>query len=287
MNTTAVRTFQEFLALPVESVKPYVPSSILFAPGGTRRAAILAGRSEREYPYWAHAAMLQLCHSFVPYGVRHIYTGMILQTQERENTGWYAGQMAKWAERIMATPEAIAEYRRLGFRIRVVGTAMAPAFAPLAEKLRDVTPEGDLTLWFLTAPDVGDVWRWMFDAVRRENVHSQAELIRALYGEDLPPAPLCLSYGKPMMGVDFLPPFLQADRVQCYWPQKPGYAMTDLEWRGILYDYAMMRNTWSDDKSGREHQALEHRDLWENGPILGLGQRIGPFWYPTHGGVQP
>lgn len=287
MNATMPPTFDEFRGLSVELIKPYVPLSLLFAPGGTRRSATLAGMSEREYPRWAHSEMIRFCQAFVPYGVKHIYTGMILQTQERESTGWYAGQLAKWAEAIMATPDAIAEYRKLGFRMRVVGTSMAPAFAPMAERLREATPEGDLTLWFITAPDVGNVWQWIFETVRRENVTSQAELIRALYGEDLPPAPLCLSYGKPMMGADFLPPFLHADRVQCYWTQKPGYTMTDLEWRRILYDYAFLRKTWSEDKTGRENQVLEHRALWENAPILGLGRRVGPFWFPTDGTEKP
>lgn len=276
-------TFEEFLGLPLDAVKPHVPSSLLFAPGGTRRSAALAGISERDYPRWAHAEMLKYCRSLANYGIRHIYTGMILQTQERESTGWYAGQLAKWAEAIMATPEAMAEYRALGFRMRVVGTAMAPEFASLADQLGNGTPEGELTIWFITAPDVAKVWTWIFDTVRRAHVTSQSELIRALYGEDLPPAPICLSYGKPMMGADFLPPFLHADRVQCYWPQKPGYAMTDLEWRRILYDYAFTRATWAEDKTGREQQVLEHRTLWENAPILGLGRRVGPFWFPTNG----
>jgi hypothetical protein len=229
--------------------------------------------------------MLTCCSALARYGVRHIYTGMVLQTQERESTGWYAGQLAKWAEAIMASPEAIDEYRKLGFRMRVVGTEMAPEFAPLADRLREATPEGALTMWFITAPDVAKIWRWMFDVIRRDRVTSQAELIRALYGEDVPPAALCLSYGKPMMGADFLPPFLCADRVQCYWTQKPGYAMTDLEWRRILYDYAFLRATWSEDKTGREQQAIEHRTLWENAPILGLGRRVGPFWFPTDGAL--
>ncbi len=274
---------KDFLALSTGDVKPYVPPSLLFAPGGTRRSAALAGISERDYPRWGHAEMLRCCSMLGRHGVRHIYTGMVLQTQERESTGWYAGQLSKWAEAIMATPEALDEYRRLGFRMRVVGTEMAPEFARLADRLRSATPDGELTMWFVTAPDVANVWRWIFDVVRRENVTSQAELIRALYGEELPPAPLCLSYGKPMIGVDFLPPFLGADRVQCYWTQRPGYAMTETEWRRIIYDYAFLRPTWSKDKTGREQQAVEHRATWESAPILGLGRRVGPFWFPTDG----
>ena len=49
----------------------------------------------------------------------------------------------------------------------------------------------------------------------------------------------------------------------------------------MFYDYAYLRPTWRADKLDRAKAALAHREAWEDGPILGLGMRLGPFWYPA------
>ncbi|HXF63764.1 MAG TPA: hypothetical protein VNK95_19220 [Caldilineaceae bacterium] len=51
--------------------------------------------------------------------------------------------------------------------------------------------------------------------------------------------------------------------------------------RTILYDYAYVRPTWQADKTGRAEQALKYRQAWEDPPVVGLGVRLGPFWYPA------
>ena len=48
-----------------------------------------------------------------------------------------------------------------------------------------------------------------------------------------------------------------------------------------LYDHAYLRKTWQQDKSERTPQVLKYREVWETAPIVGLGTRIGPFWYPA------
>jgi len=79
---------------------------------------------------------------------------------------------------------------------------------------------------------------------------------------------------------DLLPPALMG-QVQCYWSQQPGYTLTETQLRTILYDYAYLRHTWQKEKLERAKEALVHRQAWEEGPILGLGIRLGPFWYPA------
>ena len=48
-----------------------------------------------------------------------------------------------------------------------------------------------------------------------------------------------------------------------------------------FYDYAYLRATWQADKEGRATAARAHRSIWESAQTLGLGTRLGPFWYPA------
>ena len=65
-----------------------------------------------------------------------------------------------------------------------------------------------------------------------------------------------------------------------YWLQRPGYWLPTPVLRQILYDLVYVRATWQADKTGRDAAALDHRAAWERGLVLGLGQHLGPHWYP-------
>jgi hypothetical protein len=67
----------------------------------------------------------------------------------------------------------------------------------------------------------------------------------------------------------------------CYFYQRPGYALSEEEIRTIIYDYAFQRRTWVSDKSGRYAGVEAQRHVWDRGLILGLGRRVGNFWYPA------
>ncbi|MFY0538084.1 hypothetical protein [Nannocystis pusilla] len=69
--------------------------------------------------------------------------------------------------------------------------------------------------------------------------------------------------------------------MDAYWTQRPGYRIDEREFRTILYDHLHVRRTWREDKTGRDEAAKETRRAWEEGPTLGLGARLGPFWYPS------
>ena len=193
--------------------------------------------------------------------------------------GRYRDRLLAWIEWGLTGPEATADFVRLGWRVRLLADE-SPAMTNIRRKLGELPqPATAPTLWFLVVPDAEAPWRWIFDAVLRTGARTQPEAIRALYGEDVPLVTLYLSFGKPTLAPFLVPPLL-AGVVQCYWTQRPGYALTDLEWRQILYDYAYLRPTWTADKTGRAEEILTNRTVWEQGPILGLGTRVGPFWYP-------
>jgi hypothetical protein len=117
-------------------------------------------------------------------------------------------------------------------------------------------------------------------AAGRSGAQTRRDSIRALYGEDIPLATMMVAFGKPVISPDQVPPLL-VGKMDCYWTQRPGYRMTERELRTMLYDHAYVRRTWRTDKTGRAEEALAFRRAWEEGPTLGLGIRLGPFWYPA------
>jgi hypothetical protein len=182
----------------------------------------------------------------------------------------------------MAGPEALADYARLGWRVRLLGSEEIPELRPTAARLRQHTsPQSAHTLWFLTIPDEDTPWRQILGT----KAQTRQEAIQIVYGETVPPITMFLSTGKPMVSLNLLPPLLVGN-VQCYWRQQPGHSLTEREWRTILYDYAYTRATWRQNKDGRASQAVAHLDVWKKAPTLGIGTRLGPFWYPATTSTQ-
>jgi hypothetical protein len=160
-----------------------------------------------------------------------------------------------------------------------------PELQSTADRLQAGTPaHSQHTLWLYVSGTPDAHWTSVLAAAHKSQARTRAEIVRALYGEDIPPATLCLSYGKPFIAADILP-LVVADEVQCYWTQRPGFALDQRLVRQIFYDYAYTRRTWQQDKSTRYAEVLAHRSLWEEPRVLGLGRRVGAFWYPAHDNI--
>jgi len=275
----------EFLTGPRAAVQGVAPPAMIYAAAGTRRSAALAGLGSQseEYVIWSRRQMLEACALIFDHGVRHIFTILASPGQFSE-VGRYRARLVDWILWGLSSPEAAADFARRGWRVRLLTDPSIPQLDELQQKL--AAPESATsaasdykTLWFLVVPDVDAPWRWALDAIHRSRARTQAEAIRALYGEDVPPISLFLGFGKPVIAPDLVPPLL-GRAVNCYWSQRPGYQLSETEFRQVLYDYAFLRATWQADKSGRGEEALATRSAWEAGPVLGLGMRLGPFWYP-------
>ncbi|MFO7633357.1 MAG: hypothetical protein R6W76_12495 [Caldilinea sp.] len=270
----------EFLTTPTEAIANFAPACMVYAAAGTRRQAALAGiRSDsEEYAHWSRTQMLTTCNLVFEHGVKHIFTILATPGQFQE-IGRYRTQLLDWIDWGVAGSEALADYCRLGWRVRLVGAHEIEVLAKTRRRLCALPdPPGAPTLWYWVIPDVDAPWRWLRDAICSTN-GTRADAIRALYSEEVPPVTLYLAFGKPIVADYLLPPLL-GETVQCYWTQRPGYALTQNELRTILYDYAFLRPTWRADKTLRGEEAIDHRASWERATILGLGRRLGPFWYP-------
>lgn len=279
-NRGATLSRAEFLTAPTPAIHWAAPASMVYAAAGTRRAAALAGfASDGEaYAQWSRTQMIDACTLIFAHGVRHLFTILATPGQFAE-VGRYRERLLEWIKWGVAGPEALADYRAHGWRVRLIGAHEIEALTETAARVRALPGSADgATLWLWVIPDVDAPWRWLQAALHRP-AQSRAATIETLYGEAVPPVTLYLGFGKPAVADYLLPPLLSGT-VHCYWTQRPGYSLTVDELRTILYDYSCARPTWQRDKSGRGEEAVAERARWQQTSILGLGRRVGPFWYP-------
>ncbi|WP_434390429.1 hypothetical protein [Melittangium boletus] len=281
-DRAAPPTLDAFLAAPIEEVRRVAPPSLVWVVEGTRRSAALAGIDTRgdAYARWTLSRMNDCVGLFFDHGVRHLFAPLLSPSQFAEVTPRYREHLVDWVALLVRDPALLAPYQRHGWRLRLLGAESMPALRPLAEAFAAATPRGEHTLWCSVVSETGALWNELLGAVVRTGARTREAAIRALYGEDIPPAPVMIAFGKPMVSPEQVPPLMQG-RMDCYFTQRPGFRLTARELRTVLHDHAFVRRTWRADKTGRAHEALGFRRAWEEGPMLGLGLRLGPFWYPV------
>jgi len=274
---------EAFLAAPVERVVKLAPATLIYSVSGTRRSAALAGvsASGHDYMHWSRQQMLACLDLIFRHGVQHILMPVITPSQFSEATPSYREHLWQWLDQGLAGSEALADYQRFGWRVHFPFGDKLTRLRQVSERLKVTRQQpGNCSLWIFIVPEHNLLWEWALTALRQIPVKTAADAIRLIYGEEIPPATLYLDFGKPVVSPDLLPPFLFGV-LNCYWSQRPGYSLNQRQLRTILYDYAYVRTTWQEDKTGRAEQALAHRDAWERGPTVGLGVPLGPFWYPA------
>ncbi|MCB0055371.1 MAG: hypothetical protein KDE24_38100, partial [Caldilinea sp.] len=253
----------EFLEAAATDVAWAAPATMIYAAAGTRRAAALAGiaADSEAYASWSRGQMIAACRLIFAHGVQHLFTILAAPGQFRE-VGRHRERLLEWIDWGTAGPEALDDFRALGWRVRLIGVDTIDRLAHAAARLRALpAADGEPTLWLWVIPDEDAPWRWQCQALQ-EPVPARSDAICALYGEPVPRASLFLGFGKPAVADYLLPPLL-GETVHCYWTQRPGYSLTQDELRQILFDYACVRPTWRNDKSGRSEAALADRALWE------------------------
>jgi hypothetical protein len=271
-------SLEQFLSAPAEVVAAVAPETMIYAVGGTRRSAALAGIAMGDdYARWSEPrfrATSALCFRL---GVRHLIAP-VGRPQIFAEAGLYRREFYHWVRLALINDAALGYYRKANWRVRlIVAGRPLPELAEVADTLERATRTATgPRLWVLTTPDYDELWRWILSS----GASTRDGAVRRLFGEHVPPATLLLSFGKPLVALDHLPPLL-FEEIQCYWTQRPGYSVTEEDLRTILYDRAYLRATWRRDKTGREQQALRHRRAWEEAPLIGVGRKLGPYWYPA------
>lgn len=275
-------THAEFLVAPLEALKPFAPQSLVYAAAGTRRAAALAGlpANSEEYIQSSRRQLVAVLQLLFAHHVQHVFTVPATPAQFAE-VGIYRRNLVRWIDWGVAGDEALADYIRLGWRVRLLAFGVPELESTQARlaQLPSACDHAAKTLWYLVVADTNLLWNQLLAAVVNARAGTRAAASHVLYGETIPDITLFLGFGKPVVAPELLPPLLH-DKVNCYWTQRPGYQLSENEFRSILYDHAVVRSTWQADKSDRSYAAVADRPAWEQGPILGLGQRLGPYWYP-------
>lgn len=281
-NLDTIPTQEEFLAAPHEVIAAIAPRSMVYAPGGTRRSAAFAGiepGSER-YLRWLSEQMLPCLETIFRYGVNHVFMPFIMLGHVNEANADIAKEVVIPAARLATDPYLLTSFRDRGWRLRLTTCAYHELLQPYMQRLHEGTAtDSRHTLWGTMVPSHSLWWSNLLALARMQQIESHDDAIRALYGESIPPITLCLSFGKPMVSPDLFPPLLMGS-VQCYWSQQIGYSLTDQQFRKVLYDAVYLRKTWQKDKAMRAKEAQDDQTIWEQEVVLGLGKRLGPFWYP-------
>ena len=279
--------FEEFCALPPQEIAQLIPQSMIYAAGGTRRAATLAGiKDQDKYVQWSAEQLLISFGLFAKYGVKHIVTHAIVPTQWKENTPGYREKLVGWISGSLLGEGTITAYRARNWREAMIGIEGISEFKSVAKKLKKTFPAKanyNLTIYYAATPTYSSHWKNVGRTLSKR-IASQDDLILAQYKEAIPPIKLYIGYGKPVMSSAVCPPLLGAfDGMHCYWLQKPGFVTNERSVLKILYDYAYTRKTWLKDKSQRTVKVLNFRDAMSRETVLGVGMRLGPFWYPDYG----
>ena len=254
---------------------------MVYAPGGTRRSATFAGIEpwSAEYIRESQDSFAACLEVIFRYGVEHVFTPMIMSGHTKEVDD-IEQELIVLTGKFATDPHLLNIARSHGWRLKLAPSRYADVLEPYVECLQKNSPPNPNHTWWLTiTPSYESWWSRLVELAKSEQVSTRADAIRAMYGEDIPPIALCFAFGKPMMSPDLFPPLLM-DNVQCYWSQQAGYTLTDLQFRKVLFDYAFLRQTWQKNKTARARVGQLHRQTWEQEVILGLGKRLGPYWYP-------
>lgn len=282
MYQDTVPSLEEFLRLPVTEIAKIAPATAVYGAGGTRRRAVFEGIEpwSNEFLDWARKQIFSRIHLLFQHGIQNLFITTLTPDNFRE-VNRYQEQLVERTDWFTAGTESLADYERCGWRVRLVGANDIPSLHETAQRLRDKTvAQGSHTLYWNIVPDMEASWQQLFAVAQQSPTCTRTDIIRALYGEDIPLITLYLAFGKPTILPEIIPPVLLG-QVQCYWSQQPGYTLTETQLRTILYDYAYLRPTWQAEKLERAKAALANRQAWEEGPTLGLGMHLGPFWYPA------
>jgi hypothetical protein len=279
----SVPSLADFLAAQVELVRSVSPRTVLHTQGGTRRRAVLSGLAPHssEYMRVGFEDLIMSCCLWFKLGTKHVFTGMVCPPQIEETSESYRAVLSSIV-RFLLNPRTLNRWKELGIRVRIFGHQTLPEFEDMAKEMNSDTIADDQrpTLWLYVNGKKGGFWNLLVDAILAKGTGDEQVLREYLYGEDFPPAEVHYSYGKPMIDRDFVPPLAVAPKVQCYWGQKPGYPIDESTYRRIIYDFAYLRPTWKADKESRYSSVVQYRDTWESPLVIGIGRRLGSFWYP-------
>ena len=176
----------------------------------------------------------------------------------------------------------MSDYARLGWQVRLIGAESWPELLPAAQRLCELPMrENGPTVWFTVASHAETRWdvdfrcrsaRRRFQRAKKQFVRSMARIFHWQRCSSVLESHRSLRRScRPFWWVIY---------------SATGASIWDMTWTSVpCARYCMTLRTygktWRTDKSGRAEQVHNYQSAWDDPPVIGLGMRLGPFWYPV------
>jgi hypothetical protein len=272
-----------FRDAPIEQVRAVAPDSVMLASAGTRRAAMLAGvqlDSLERYFRWGMDQIDRAARAWFAHGVRDLFICFIRSSQARE-IGAYRDGLTSLGAVVLGDILRTHRQNPPPYAVRSFGVADFPELAePVGTIVAATADPNKPRLWWTFSATPFSPYQHALAALGGQVPADQRAAIDLVYGAEVAPCRLYVGFGKPILTAELQLPFL-IDEANAVWYQIPGYSgLSSQVIRRIIYEGAYARRTWAADKSGRYDTVLDNRDTWQQPRVLGLGSRLGKFWYP-------
>lgn len=281
---TNIPSLEAFLAAPAAEVAAVAPATAIFAAAGTRRRAALERIPPETYSEWAIQGLGQNAAIFFRLGIRHLIVPLLSPGQIAEG-GEYGQKVVSWVIDQALGPTLTTIAKDHGFNTKFLGpatkshTGIKQAQQELLERIR--APESP-TLWMYVQQYYDEPWSEILNAAQSSNTHSRSELVKMLYGADIPSVRLFVGIGRLQLNTLIIPPLLFDATMHCYWTQRAGFYLTDTMIRRIIYDLTFSRNTNTLLRKERYQHVHQLRHHWDHTSIIGVGQNMSGFWIPDN-----
>lgn len=302
MKESAPPSWEAFLAWPASEVARRMreagPQVCVFPINGTRRWAWLEhGEALRAAPdalaaYMdiAEQAYVRLFRMLFEHGIDTILSPLFGDELLGRGEAYVRAVLAG-VRRFAESPVFTDFYRACGVRVRYYGDFRRRlarlSASDLLDSMERVTREtaGNAPYRLFLGLFADDPWEQIAGMIvehyRRHGAPpSHAELVRAYYGEDVPPVTLFLGFDRPAV-YDY--PLLATGQESLYFTCSPSPYLDTPTLRRILYDCLYNRRTpepaW-DTLSENDMDFLRDYYRENTGQVLGVGKVIGGVWLP-------
>lgn len=278
---------ESFLALPDAEIARVAPSTVLFAPAGTRRRAALDNIPSEQYTAWAIQKLGHTVQLFFQLGVRHVIVPFLAPGQLQEPEENYRNNIIGWVAKQTTSQDLEQISKNYNYRLRLIGPATKSSealFSAANTLLGRPCTEGLPTLWMYVVQFEDEPWREVLNIAASHAVTEREEIVKLLYGEVIPSVELYIGFGRFVLHPRLLPLSLFDRDVQCYWTTKAGFNINENMIKRIFYDARFSRARDNGERLRRYEYADELRDFWESDRIIGTGIYHHGFWLPNISG---
>ncbi len=281
-ESLTIPDIETFLGWTNEQVAEVAPKTVVYAPAGTRRRALLDGVQSADYSTWAIQELAESVKILFEHGVKHVIVPTLGPGQLEDPHKEYSSQIVDWIVR-QATSETLQSIaNKSHYRIRLIGPATRNnrllCNAAIQLKNRHQDPNHPI-MWMYVVQSYDDPWIEVIETISNYKVTNRAGLVRMLYDEDIPPVSLYIGFGRFAIHNRIIPLILFDDDIQCYWTTKAGFRISKTAIRKIIYDAVYSRS-----KENIEQDRYDYVDFlrgdWNREIIMGLGSNIHGFWFP-------